>query len=306
MQTQSFFITCSDGHQMPIYAWLPEKEPICILHINHGMSEYGERYNTIAKLLVARNVAVYAHDHRAHGNAVATINDLGIADKNWFYQQIKDIRLVTQYLRKTYPIKKVFLLGHSMGSFILQRLFQLHGNELDGLILSASNGKPDPLLPFGIALAWVQMKLMPHRYRSQLIDKLSFQQFNKAFAPNRTDHDWLSRDTNEVDKYVADPLCGFVCNATFFHYFFKGIRDAFKPDNIKTIPKEIPVYAFAGDKDPVGFAGKGFLQLIDKWKAARVKDITYKLYPNGRHEMLNDINRQEVIEDLVHWLTQKC
>ena len=305
MLTQLFHLHCSDGHQMPAYAWLPVGEPRCVLYISHGMSEYAERYAHVAANLVTHGIAVFAHDHRAHGSAVANIDDLGIADENWFYQQIEDIRSMVLHLRKTYPDKKLFLFGHSMGSFILQRFFQLYGGEIDGLVLSATNGKPDPLLPFGIALAWVQMKMMGHRYRSLLIDKLSFQQFNKAFAPNRTNHDWLSRNTAEVDKYVQDAKCGFVCNATFFYYFFKGIHDAFSLSNIKKIPTNVPIYVFAGDKDPVGFAGKGFLQFIQKWKDAGVKDLVYKLYPEGRHEMLNDINREEVIQDLTDWINKK-
>ncbi|MEO7310907.1 MAG: alpha/beta fold hydrolase [Chitinophagaceae bacterium] len=302
MQTKSFFINCADGHQMPVYAWLPDTEPLCILHIAHGMAEYALRYAPIAALLVEQGIAVYAHDERAHGKAVPTIGEQGIAEPDWFYKQVDDLHLMMQYLHGAYPQQKVFLLGHSMGSFICQRFFQMHGKDIDGIILSATNGKTDPLMGFGIALAWVQMKLFGHRYRSKLIDKLSFQKFNKAFAPNRTDHDWLSRDEKEVDKYVADPQCGWVSSATFFYYFFKGIKDAFSQDNIDRMPKNIPVYAFAGDKDPVGLQGKGFLELINKWKAAGLADISYTLYPDGRHETMNDIKRVVVVGELVAWL----
>jgi alpha-beta hydrolase superfamily lysophospholipase len=209
-----------------------------------------------------------------------------------------------QYLRTIYPQQKIFLLGHSMGSFICQRFFQLHGNKIDGLILSATNGKQDPLLSFGIALAWLQMKLSGAAHRSHLIDKLSFQKFNKAFKPNRTISDWLSRDTKTVDTYLSDKQCGFICSTQFFYYFFKGIADALNKKNINKIPTNVPVYAFAGDKDPVGLFGKGFLQFISNWKAAGVQDISYKLYPGGRHEMLNEINRAEVINDLLHWIKE--
>ena len=302
MPADSFYLTCSDGHQMPVYDWLPSSEPKGLLLIAHGMAEYAQRYATIAGRFVQEDFAVYAFDERAHGQAVASIPEQGISGPDWFYQQVADIQLAIDYLRKAHPGKKIFLLGHSMGSFICQRYFQLHGNNIDGLILSATNGKQDPLMGAGIALAWLQMKLFGQRYRSKLIDDLSFGKFNAAFKPNRTTNDWLSRNNEEVDKYVADPQCGFVCTASFFYYFFKGIRDAFRHKNIVLIPSHIPVYAFAGDNDPVGQQGKGFLKLIDNWKAAGVKDISFHLYQEGRHEMMNEINREDVMGNLISWL----
>ncbi|MEO6537822.1 MAG: alpha/beta hydrolase, partial [Ferruginibacter sp.] len=259
----------------------------------------------IAQMLVQQGIAVFAHDNRAHGKAVTKESNLGLAGPNWFYKQVDDIHLAIGYLKKQYHAKKIFLMGHSMGSFICQRYFQMHGNEIDGLILSATNGKQDPLLSAGILMAKVQWKIFGSKYRSSLIDKLSFQKFNKPFKPNRTAFDWLSRNANEVDDYVADRECGFVCSALFFYYFFKGIRDAFSKQHIKQLPVNIPVYAFAGDKDPVGLQGKGFLHLIHNWQKAGVKDISYKLYKDGRHEMLNEINRDEVVANLVEWIKSK-
>ncbi|MDB5276662.1 MAG: hydrolase, alpha/beta fold family [Ferruginibacter sp.] len=301
MQKQSFTLTCADGHLMPVYAWLPDAPPVSILHIAHGMAEYAERYNDIATIGVQQGIAVYAHDQRAHGKAVAGSNALGLGEKEWFNKQVDDLHLLMLHLKKIWPERKLFLLGHSMGSFLCQRFFQLHGNSIDGLILSATNGKKDPLMGAGILIAGLQMKLLGANYRSKLINKLSFGKFNNAFKPNRTTFDWLSRDTKTVDDYIANPLCGFVCSAQFFYYFFKGIQAAFD-NNIQSIPTNIPVYAFAGDKDPVGLEGKGFLQLISNWKAAGVKDISYKLYPGGRHEMMNEINRAEVLQDLLQWI----
>lgn len=302
MLQQSFYITCTDGHQMPVHAWLPDTAPACVLHIAHGMEEYAERYDAVAKILVQQGIAVYAHDQRAHGKAVANIATLGLGENDWFNKQVDDLNVIMLHLKNTWPQQKIFLLGHSMGSFLCQRFFQLHGNIIDGLILSATNGKKDPLLNAGIFIAWLQMKIYKPNHGSKLINKLSFGKFNDAFKPNRTAFDWLSRDTKNVDDYIADPQCGFICSAQFFYYFFKGIRDAFDKKNIQSIPSNIPVYAFAGDKDPVGLNGKGFLQLISNWKAAGVKDISYKLYPGGRHEMMNEINCAEVLDDLAQWI----
>ncbi|MBC7866199.1 MAG: lysophospholipase [Gloeobacteraceae cyanobacterium ES-bin-316] len=302
MTEKKFNLLCADGHKMPVYGWLPADEPDCVVHIAHGMAEYAERYAAIATWFTQNNIALYAHDQRGHGKAVPVIGDQGITEGNWFYKQIDDIRILIKHLRKEHPNKKIFLLGHSMGSFICQRYFQLYGKEIDGLILSASNGKQDPLMPAGIFLAWLQMKLFGPDSPSNLIDKLSFGKFNAAFKPNRTTNDWLSRSGEEVDKYVSDPQCGFVCSASFFYYFFKGISDAFKKENISIIPTHLPVYAFAGDKDPVGIAGEGFMDLINNWKAAGLKNISYDLYKDGRHEMLNEINREEVMHNLISFI----
>jgi alpha-beta hydrolase superfamily lysophospholipase len=287
---------------VPLYAWLPETQPAAILHISHGMAEYGERYKNIAAVFVEQGIAVYAHDQRGHGKAVKDLSQQGVTPDDWYIQQVDDIDACIQHHRKTHPGKKIFLLGHSMGSFLAQRYFQRFGRNLDGLILSATNGKQDPLMPFGIGLAWLQKKLFGNEYKSQLIDTLSFGQFNKKFKPNRTGSDWLSRNNEEVDKYVNDERCGFVCTASFYYYFFKGIRHGFDKKNISNIPQNIPVYAFGGSKDPVGLEGKGFLQLIKNWKATGVKDITYHLYENGRHEMMNEVNKDEVLGNLLQFI----
>ena len=302
MQPLSFAIHCADGHTMPVYGWLPDNEPRAILHICHGMAEYGERYREIAAYFVNEDIAVYVHDQRGHGKAATSIAEQGITGPDWFNKQVEDINLCVQQHRTKHPGKKIFLLGHSMGSFLAQRYFQLHGNNIDGLILSASNGKQDPLMGIGIGVAWLQMKLFGSKYKSHFIDSLSFGQFNKKFRPNRTVADWLSKDNTQVDKYVADERCGFVCTASFYYYFFKGIKDAFNPAHIKMIPKAIPVYVFSGDKDPVGLEGKGFRTLIENWKAAGVKDISYQLYKDGRHEMMNEVNREEVIGNTISFI----
>jgi alpha-beta hydrolase superfamily lysophospholipase len=297
--TSAFQITCNDGHIMPVYSWQLSSEIRAIVLIIHGLAEHGLRYAPIAEMLTPQRFAVFAYDNRGHGDAT---NMLGYAGKNFFYKQVEDIDLLIQHFRKNFPGKKIFVLGHSMGSFIAQRFFQLHGNKIDGLILSGTNGKQDPLLSFGIAVAWLQTKLLGRRHRSKLIFTLSFEAFNKPFKPVRTDFDWLSRNKTEVDKYIADPRCGFICTSSFFYDFFKGMRDCFKNENIASISTQIPVYIFGGDKDPVGLMGKGFMHLIKNWKKAGAKDIEYKLYSGGRHEMLNEINRNEVVDDLANWI----
>ena len=300
----SFYLPCADGHQMPVYNWLPATEPSCIVHVAHGMAEYAERYASIAPFFLKNNIGLYAHDQRGHGRAVPSTDDLGRTPENWFYKQVDDLKFVLQFLQQTHPGKKIFLLGHSMGSFIAQRYFQLYGNEINGLILSASNGQQDPLMPLGIGIAWIQKNILGPHSKAILLDKLSFGKFNAKFKPNRTNFDWLSRDHSSVDKYMADPLCGFISTASYFYYFFQGIRDAFKKSNIEKIKKSIPVYCFAGDKDPVGLCGRGVLKLIENWKTAGATDITFDLYNDGRHEMLHEINKEQVLANILRFINR--
>ncbi|NOU37304.1 MAG: alpha/beta hydrolase [Ferruginibacter sp.] len=306
MQKKSFKINCAKNYQMPLYTWLPDNEPTAILFIIHGMAEYAQRYNNVATIIATNNIAVYACDIRAHGNAAANKNQLGIVQKNWFYSQIDDILIAIHHLKKEHPNKKIFLFGHSMGSFLCQRFYQLYSNEIDGLVLSASNGKIDPLMKIGIAIAYVQMKIFGNNHKSKLLNKLSFEKFNAAFKPNRTSFDWLSRNANEVDKYINDPMCGFVCSATFFYYFFKGIEDCLNTKNYININNNVPIYLFSGSKDPVGLFGNGFLKLVTNYKAVCSKNVSYNLYENGRHEMLNEINRDEVLANLISWIKTNC
>ena len=164
MQHKSCFITCADGHQMPVYEWLPVSEPDAVLHIAHGMAEYAERYAEIASFFTKNNIALYAHDQRGHGKAVAEVTGQGMVEDDWFNKQVEDISLLIAFLRNKYPGKKIFLAGHSMGSFICQRYFQIHGKDIDGLILSASNGKSGgapvtlSIIPPYYALAYIMKK----------------------------------------------------------------------------------------------------------------------------------------------------
>ncbi len=302
MATKHFFISGNNNNRIPMYSWIPPDKPVAILYIVHGLAEYAERYEAIATEFKNNNIAVFANDIRGHGNAVSSSKEFGIVDDNWFNNEVEDLLHAINYIKKEYPHKKIFLLGHSMGSFLCQRFHQLYGNQINGLILSATNGKEDPMMNAGIAIAYVQMKLFGKNHRSKLLNILSFGKFNKAFKPNRTKLDWLSVNEANVDDYINDPKCGFICSSTLFYYFLKGLKDIFNPAYVKNIPSNVPVYLFAGDKDPVGMFGKGFLQLYENWKAIGIKDITYKLYKKGRHEMLHEINSKEVIDNVIDWI----
>jgi len=191
------------------------------------------------------------------------------------------------------------LLGHSLGSFMAQYFISEHGDALAAAVLSSSNGKPPPIASVGLLLARLERLRLGQRGHSPLIQALFFGAFNKPFAPARTPFDWLSRDTAEVDKYIADPLCGFESTVQLYIDLLQGVRETAKPSRQARIPKTLPIYIFNGSRDPVS---GNIEQLLDAYRAAGIRPVVHKVYPDGRHESLNETNRDVVTRDLIAWL----
>lgn len=292
------------GKTLQGYMWEKEnnKDIKGIVQLVHGMTEWIPRYDYFAKKLMNEGYIVFAHDQRGHGKSA---DQLGYACENHgFNTMVDNIKDFNDIIRKKYPDKEIILFGHSMGSFLSQRYAQKYGQTIDKLILSGSNGKPDNITKLGKVIAKVEMKLKGRENPSKLMDKLSFGNFNDNFKPVRTDFDWLCSVEEEVDKYIADKYCGFVCSSSFYHDLIDGIWSIHKEENKNKLDKNLPIYIFAGDKDPVGDFGKGILDLYNRYMEYGVKNVKYKLYKDGRHEMLNEWNRDEVIEDVINWIKE--
>lgn len=292
------------GLQINCYKWIPQGKPKAVIQIVHGMAEHCIRYSEFAEKLMENGYIVYAYDHRGHGLTAKSIDDLGyMDDKDNFMSMVNNAKEITDFIKLNHKNIPVVIFGHSMGSFISQRYIELYGNEIDGVILSGTNGKQNSVvLNLGIAVSGFETKFKGRKHTSKTMDKLSFGNFNNNFKPNRTNFDWLSRDEKEVDKYINDPYCGAVFTSSFFYDFLRGLKAIHQQNNLNNIPKKLPVYIFAGDKDPVGDKGKGIINLYNLYKELNVKDVSYKLYKDGRHEMLNEVNKDEVIEDVLKWL----
>jgi alpha-beta hydrolase superfamily lysophospholipase len=209
---------------------------------------------------------------------------------------------LTSIIKENHPAIPVFLFGHSMGSLLSREYVFSFSHKINGLILSATAGDPGFLGNLGIIISKLESLLRGKKTKSTLLDKLSFGKFNTAFKPNRTAFDWLSRDNAEVDKYIEDPYCGTVFTAGFFNDMLKGIKSINKFSNIQKVSKDLPVYLFAGAKDPVGDNTKGVMQVINTYKKAGIRDLSFKFYEDARHEMLNEINRVEVFADVINWI----
>lgn len=254
--------------------------PRGVLVVAHGMGEHAGRYREPLAPLIADDWAVYSIDHRGHGAAALADGTQGDFGAGGFLGVVADLRALIDAARAAHPGLPLVLLGHSMGSMIAQAYVVDHGDTLDGLVLSgavAVDHVPPPVDdPNAIAAV-----------------------LNSPFAPARTPFDWLSRDDGAVDTYLADPLCGFSLTPESLESIrAEGARLATSVDRI---PKTLPIYIFSGDHDPLHCVLGGWQPLVDRYRAEGL-DVEDRLYPDGRHEMLSEVNRDEVVADLRDWL----
>ena len=305
MRHDSFSFASQDGVQVFVRLWLPDSAPTAVLQIAHGMGEHGGRYEALAERATAQGFLVCAHDHRGHGRSVVDGEALGhMGDDDAFNRAVADVHQLAGMLRDKYGVLPRALLGHSMGSFMVQQLLWQHPSDADAFVLSATNGPPPPIAAVGKKLARVERMRLGGRGHSKLIDEMTFRAFNRKFAPNRTRFDWLSRDDAQVDAYIADPLCGFECSVQSWIDLLDALDALTHPNQLARIPKHKPIYVFAGTADAVGDMGRGPRRLVDLYRGAWLTDVALRLYDGGRHEMLNEVNRDEVTADLLAWLTR--
>jgi alpha-beta hydrolase superfamily lysophospholipase len=305
MSADGFQLQMPDGPAIYVHRWLPAEPPRAALLLAHGMAEHGARYGRLAQMLTAAGWAVYAPDWPGHGRSVRSAAELGhFADHDGWELTLDVLWRVRQETARQQAGKPLFLLGHSMGSFLSQYHIVDHGEGLAGVILSASSGSMGPLRASGALLLRLEAALRGPRQRSALAEALSFKAFNKKFAPTRTAADWLSRDADEVDRYVADPLCGFRCSASLWASLLSAGGALCDPRRLSRIPKTLPVLLIAGSRDAVSGGARGPELLAGAYRAAGLKDVTVKIYEGGRHELLNEITpcREQVTAELLEWL----
>jgi alpha-beta hydrolase superfamily lysophospholipase len=303
MAATSFAIRAADDVEVFVRRWAPDVAPKAAVQIAHGLAEHGGRYARLADALTAAGYAVYASDHRGHGRTAAHSGDLGFfaAARGWD-RVIDDLELVRQRIAGEHPDVPLLLVGHSMGSFLAQHLVSEHGAAFAGLVLSGTGGKPSALAAAGRLIARLERLRLGPRGRSTLLQAFSFGAFNKQFAPARTPFDWLSRDAAEVDKYIADPLCGFAASVQLWIDLLDALGDVTSAARQARIPKGLPIYVIAGSNDPVGGNSKSVRELLDAYRAAGLERMTYRFYEGARHELFNETNRDEVTRDLIQWL----
>lgn len=308
MKCTNFTFKGEEGLDIYTYKWEDEniKKPKAVIQIAHGMAETAQRYETFAKVLTKNGYIVYINDHRGHGKTAKIIENVGhLAEKEGFRCLVEDMYTLTNIIKKENEDLPIYLFGHSMGSFASQRYIMDYSNNLSGLILCGSNGKQGIILNLAHLIINREIKKYGRRSKSNKINNLIFG--GEIIRRNeKTKFDWLSRDKEQVEKYINDPFCGVVCSCGFFYDLVQGLKEIEDKENLKKVPLDIPIYIISGDKDPIGKNGKGVLRLRDRYIKLGVKDVTCKLYKDGRHELLNEINREEVFEDIICWLPMLC
>ena len=292
-------LQASDDHEIHVQVWAPSESTRGVIQILHGLGEYGDRYARFANAANARGFAVGVHDHRGHGNY--SDHPGFFAAENGWGLLLADALLVNEHLAERFEEKPNILLGHSMGSYLAQNFAMQYGERLDALLLSSSTRASRVKTLAGHLLARIECWRLGAHCNSALLDKLGFGSFNRRFAPARTEFDWLSRDPDEVDAYVADPLCGGPYTAGLWRDPTGGLLEIAGDTSISRVPTDLPILITGGEDDPVG-GDRGTGKVALHYAQTGHVRLHVKIYPGGRHEMLNDINREQVTAEWLDWI----
>jgi alpha-beta hydrolase superfamily lysophospholipase len=274
-----------------------------VVQLVHGVSEYVDRYAPTASFLTEHGFLVVGNDHLGHGRTAQGPEEYGFfRERGGWHTVVGDVHQLRVLTGEQYPDLPYFILGHSMGSFLARTYLIDWPGTVTGAILSGTGQERASVVSMGWRMANAVCKTSGPRAHNKLVEQLSFGMYNKQFSPTRTRADWISRDEAVVDAYVADPLCSFLPTAGMFRDMMEGLAYIGKRSNLAKMDPATPVLFLSGDRDPVGQNGKGVDRVADFFLQAGTEDLTVHLYPDARHEVLNELNRQEVYNDLLSWL----
>ena len=300
---EEFFLQSNGGGKLHCAVWRTEQTPRAVVQLVHGIAEHIGRYDHFARFLSDNGFVVAAEDHMGHGGSVGVDGVKGYFTGGWL-TAVADVKLLRDHMKEEFPALPYYILGHSMGSFLLRTYLYTYPDKIDAAILSGTGWEQPAVVKAGLAACKLERLRLGEKKTSPLLTKLMFGSYNKSFAPVRTKDDWICSDPAVVDAYAADPLCGFEATVGLAHDLLTGIEMNETRENLLKMDKLLPVLFVSGGKDPVGGMSKGVLRCIDAFKRAGMRKITIKLYPEGRHEMLNEVNRDEVYQDILTWLLQ--
>lgn len=300
MVKEEFFYPSADGeHTIHAVLWRPEGPVRGVVQIVHGICEYALRYEPFAQFLTGHGFAVTGNDHLGHGQSVKDPSEYGYFTQ-WSHL-VRDVRALRELVGEKLPGLPYFLLGHSMGSFVARTYLIDYPGTVTGCALSGTAHHP----PVGVALGKLVTSFGDPKKVNKVFYALSIGAYNKSFAPTRTSADWICRDPQVVDAYLADPMCNFPTKGGMNHAMMTGLGRVGDLRELAKMDKSTPVYFFAGDRDPVGSMGRGVRKVYALFQKAGVRDLTLKLYPGGRHEMLNETNKDQVFADVLAWLEEQ-
>ena len=306
--TEFTFLSTDGKTQLHGMRWEPEGGSVrAVLQICHGVAEHIVRYDAFARYLNGLGIAVVGHDHLGHGLSLPEGGTpVYFGEGNTWNTVVDDIYVLLQRIRLWYPDVPLCIMGHSMGSFLTRTYLIRYPGTVKAAVIMGTGWQPKAVIAGGMAVAKAVGAVVGENGTSDLVTNLAFGAYNKLFAPNRTSCDWLSADEDNVDAYMADPLCGADATVGLFRQMLSGIRFNQKLSNLRQMDPRIPVLFVAGEKDPVGDCGNGVRRTYQEFRRAGVQDCTLKLYPGLRHEILNEkAQQQQIFEDIGQWLTSK-
>lgn len=307
IKKEDFYFDSRDGeHKIHAIRWIPEERPVCIVQIIHGMAEYIDRYDEFARYLADKGIMVVGDDHLGHGKSVRPGEKYGYfckADASTVL--VRDEHRLKKITQKQYAGVPYIVLGHSMGSFIARNYLFRYGTGIDGALIVGTGMQSKPVLLCARILAGIDGALFGADHISRLVDKAAFGVYNKRIDSPKTPFDWLSRNEDNVRRYIDDPMCGFIFTANGFQTLFRLIRNLHDVEKLKKMPRSLPVFFLAGADDPVGDYGRSVERVYKSFKELGMENVQMKLYPKDRHEILNEVDREDIYGDIYRWILQR-
>ena len=307
MLTSNFTFLSNDG-ETAVHAvkWMPDSgEYKAILQISHGMVEYIERYQPFAEFLTTKGYMVVGHDHIGHGQSLSAPDKLGyFCEGSPSDILVEDMHKLRSLIQEDNPDVPYFMMGHSMGSFMLRKYLAFHGEKLRGAVIMGTGFTSEKMTSLALWLTGVIAKIRGQKHRSKLIESLAFGADYKVFdmTGEKPEDSWLTKDVQKVKAYYDDPKCGYMFTVNGYKGLFEAVNYSCNLENAARLPKKLPLFIVSGAQDPVGGLGKGVKDVYDMYKNSGMLDLTYKLYENDRHEILNETDRQSVYEDILAWM----
>ena len=304
---KDFYFNSSTGkNKIHARMCVPDAEPRAIVQIIHGIAEYIDRYDEFMSFLADNGIIAVGTDHLGHGKSIESEEQTGFFayDNGWDYV-VRDEEVLRLAMHENYPELPIIVFGHSMGSFMARTMLIRYPDAFNAAIISGTGNQGAALVNGGLFMGNLVTGLKGAHHYSKFLNNLAFGSYNKIYDNPKTEYDWLSRDEANVQKYIDDPLCGFIPSCSLFRDMMTGVKFITNKKNLTAMNKDMPVYFMSGDMDPVGECGKGVQKAYNNFLEAGMKDVSIKLYPGGRHEMLNEINKDEVYTDILAWLDSK-
>ena len=304
---KDFYFNSSTGkNKIHARMCVPDAEPRAIVQIIHGIAEYIDRYDEFMSFLADNGIIAVGTDHLGHGKSIESEEQTGFFayDNGWDYV-VRDEEVLRLAMHENYPELPIIVFGHSMGSFMARTLLIRYPDAFNAAIISGTGNQGAALVNGGLFMGNLVTGLKGAHHYSKFLNNLAFGSYNKIYDNPKTEYDWLSRDEANVQKYIDDPLCGFIPSCSLFRDMMTGVKFITNKKNLTAMNKDMPVYFMSGDMDPVGECGKGVQKAYNNFLEAGMKDVSIKLYPGGRHEMLNEVNKDEVYTDILAWLDSK-